>query len=210
MVKLKVCGMREERNIREVADVGLDYLGFIFYPQSPRYVGDAFEMPVLPSPVKRVGVFVNESTEKMLEKMNFYMLDYLQLHGDETPEQCENLKHRGARVIKAFAVDENFHFRDTHAYNHCVDYFLFDTKGKHYGGNARVFDWSMLLKYNQRVPFFLSGGIGPDNLERLANKPFGNLNLHAVDINSAVEVSPGQKNVAKIIQTKEILTSLNS
>lgn len=205
MVQLKVCGMREAENILQVAMLHPAYMGFIFYPKSPRYVGDNFEIPTgVPSTIKRVGVFVNESTEKMIDKVQQLGLDYLQLHGRESAKQCAELKKAGIKIIKVFSVDDTMDFDSTEPYKGIVDFFLFDTKGKYHGGNAKTFNWDVLKKYDQQVPFFLSGGIGHDNIS--LNR-FEGMNLHAVDVNSGVEIQPALKDIHKINSIKLILDS---
>jgi phosphoribosylanthranilate isomerase len=202
-IKLKVCGMREASNVLEVSELRPDYMGFIFYSASPRYVGDHFQMPEALSPeTKRVGVFVNESTEVIIRKITDFRLDYIQLHGDEPAEQCRELR-KYSGIIKAFSVDENMDFAATNPYREEVDFFLFDTKGKYYGGNARAFDWDILRKFDQKVPFFLSGGLNADNMGSVGK--LSGLNLHAIDINSGVEVKPALKDLNKIRAIKEIL-----
>lgn len=188
MIKLKVCGMRDPANIKAVGDLHPDYMGFIFYDKSPRYVGEDFSITV----PNAVGVFVNESTEKILAKG----VDIVQLHGNESPAQCLELKLRGIQVIKVFPVDDDFDFDTTKEYESVADFFLFDTKGKFYGGNAYPFDWNKLNEYNQAKPFFLSGGLNSQNLMNL--DLLRGMNLHAIDVNSGVEDSPGVKNIEKI------------
>lgn len=194
---IKVCGMRDHQNIMQVASLSPQYLGFIFYPHTPRFVGWDFIVPHdLPATIKRVGVFVNESSEVIVTKAKALGLDLIQLHGNESVIQCEELKSTGLNVIKVFSVDDNFDFDTTDPFKKVVDYFLFDTKGKYYGGNARTFNWSVLNKYKQEVPFFLSGGLSPENTGNLAE--ILKMNLHALDLNSGVESSPGIKNPEKI------------
>jgi len=196
-VKIKVCGMRESDNIRDVAALHPDYMGFIFYEPSPRFVGHDFMVSLqLPSSIKRVGVFVNHSIDFVMVAMKMNQLDYAQVHGDESVAYCEALKQQGVNVIKVFRVDDDFDFNSTKPFESVADYFLFDTKGKLYGGNARPFDWNLLSHYNQVVPFFLSGGIQVENIQALKN--LSGLNLHAIDINSGVEERPGFKSVSKI------------
>jgi phosphoribosylanthranilate isomerase len=203
-MKLKVCGMKDRDNILEVAALGIDYVGFIFYAKSPRYVGEEFELPAgFPQGIKRVGVFVNEDVEKMLNLGKRLKLDYFQLHGHEPVEVCKRLKEEGYGVIKVFSVGDDFDFSITGPYTAVVDYFLFDTKGKYYGGNAQVFNWELLRKYGQQVPFFLSGGLNPDNLAGLS--ALEGMNIHALDVNSGVELSPGVKDVEKIKALKSRL-----
>jgi phosphoribosylanthranilate isomerase len=205
MVKLKICGMRDVRNIQDVAALGTDYMGFIFYQKSPRYVGDNFSVPSLVDPVKRVGVFVNESSEVMLKKVEELKLDYLQLHGQESVRQCEELRMSNVNLIKVFSVDDQFGFEKTKPYKGIADFFLFDTKGKYHGGNAISFNWNILERYDQETPFFLSGGIGPDNIREV--QTLKEMNIHAVDINSGVEVTPGVKDILKINEVKRLLNS---
>lgn len=203
-IKIKVCGMREADNIRDVAALNPDYMGFIFYEHSPRHVGSDFIIPEkFPSTIERVGVFVNHSISFVREAMDTYQLDYAQLHGDESVLYCSELKAHGISIIKVFRVDEDFDFSITEHFEQVADFFLFDTKGKLYGGNAKPFDWNLLNQYNQALPFFLSGGIHPENVQELKN--IASLNLHAVDVNSGVEDHPGLKSVSKI---SEIINQL--
>lgn len=207
-ILLKVCGMRERQNILEVASVQPDYLGFIFYDASPRFVGHEFEMPVFPAPIRKVGVFVNESTETMLSIVQRYELDLLQLHGSESPRQVAELKKEGIKIVKVFSVDDGFDFGLTKPYEDIADFFLFDTKGKYHGGNAKRFNWDLLEKYSQRVPFFLSGGIGPQNVSEIA--ALKQMNIHALDINSGVESAPAIKDLSRVTKVKVELTKINN
>ncbi len=206
MVKLKICGMRDASNMLEVGKLLPDYMGFIFYPPSPRYVGEDFQIPVgLNNAIHRVGVFVNEQVDRMIELRARHNLSHVQLHGDESVAVCEQLKQEGVGVIKVFRVDEAFDFSVTRPYKKVVDFFLFDTKGKHYGGNAQVFDWSILDQYDQEIPFFLSGGLTVENIQHVQRLKL--MNLHALDLNSGVEDSPGAKNVLLI---KEVIKKLEN
>lgn len=198
--------MRDPSNIIDVLALRPDYMGFIFYKDSPRYVGEEFEMPVLPSSIQKVGVFVNEQTDQIVRKVSDYRLDLVQLHGNETVDQCKKLKDAGIEIVKAFSVDENFNFEAVDPYKNYVRFFLFDTKGKYYGGNASTFDWSLLRKYDQSVPFFLSGGISSENVKD--TKQFSNLNIYALDVNSGVEVVPAFKDVQKIKQLQQTINAL--
>ncbi|HOY49614.1 MAG TPA: phosphoribosylanthranilate isomerase [Chryseolinea sp.] len=198
-VKLKICGMRDANNIMEVASLKPDYFGFIFYPKSPRFVADDFILPVKLSPdILRVGVFVNETSSAIIEKAKTYPLDYIQLHGSETPEQCQALRQLGLGIIKVFSVGDDFDFEITKPYKSVADYFLFDTKGKHHGGNASTFNWDLLKQYDQDIPFFLSGGLSPENMNEVAK--LDGMNIHALDVNSGVEASPGVKDISKLKQ----------
>lgn len=189
--------MRDHNNIAQVASLSPDYLGFIFYPHSPRFVGWDFRVPQeLPDIVKRVGVFVNETSEEILLRAKVVGFDHVQLHGNEPVSQCVELKEAGLKVMKVFSVGEDFDFHVTKEYKPVVDFFLFDTKGKYYGGNAKTFDWNILAQYDQEIPFFLSGGLSPENIEAVGN--LSEMNVHALDLNSGVEASPGLKDAAKI------------
>lgn len=207
-LKIKICGMRHPENIREVASLQPDYLGFIFYAPSPRFVGMDYVIPELPSPIKRVGVFVNETETVILDTIKKMKLDAVQLHGAESPELCAAIKSHGVEVIKSFSVDDTFDFAKTNPYEDAVDFVLFDTKGKYYGGNAVTFNWSVLERYNQKIPFFLSGGISVDNVSGI--EKLMHMNLHALDINSGVEDAPALKNIQKIKQLKEQLSAVRN
>ena len=206
-MKLKVCGMRDEKNIREVAALSPDYMGFIFYRASPRYVGDEFEMPVIDHSIKKVGVFVNATTEEILAKAVIHDLHFVQLHGRESVEQCNELRQHNTLIIKAFSVDDKFDFQHVRQYHGAADYFLFDTKGQYFGGNATRFDWRILTLYDQQTPFFLSGGLRPENIGEV--KILKDMNIHAIDINSGVEISPASKDLSKIQQVIDSLNEVN-
>ena len=198
-MNIKVCGLRDAENLKEVAALNPDFVGFIFYDQSPRFVGDGLDVDVvraLPRSIRKVGVFVNASPESIIRNVKKYDLQYVQLHGTETPDFCKNLKMRGLNIIKAFRVDELFNFSMLNNYKNQCDFFLFDAKGEQPGGNGFAFDWSLLNKYDNDKPFFISGGIGVDNLADL--EQIRHLKLYGIDINSQVEVSPGMKDVEKI------------
>ena len=188
--------MRDSSNINELAKLNPDYMGFIFYPKSKRYADDVLEMEVLealPNSIKKVGVFVNNSTEEVDEMMKKYAFDLVQLHGDESPEVCKEVKDLGYTVVKAFGVDESFDFDSLEPYKSYCDFFLFDTKGKDYGGHGITYDWTILEKYDQSVPFFLSGGLSADNIAEV--KQLSKLNIHAVDVNSKFEIEPALKDI---------------
>ena len=142
-LKIKVCGMREAQNIEAVSQLGIDMTGFIFYEKSPRYCNSVCQTELL-----KVGVFVNAQIPEVLEKVGEFQLDYVQLHGDENPEYCADLKSVWAsiKIIKAFSVNEDFDFEKTTEYEGVCDLFLFDTNGKNRGGNGVVFDWDLLKK----------------------------------------------------------------
>ncbi|MDP2337932.1 MAG: phosphoribosylanthranilate isomerase [Bacteroidota bacterium] len=198
-LKIKVCGMRDPENSSGVAVALPDFMGFIFYPKSKRFVGFGPSPDVLaavPDSVKKVGVFVDETPEKVLEICHNWKLDVVQLHGNETPEFCQQIRETGITVFKAFSVDESFNFSKLKAYSGVCDYFLFDTKGQLPGGTGQKFNWALLEKYKGEVPFFLSGGIEPDDLEDIRN--FTHPQCFGIDINSGFEISPALKDVEKV------------
>lgn len=177
--------MRDPQNIIDVGGLHPDFMGFIFYTKSPRYIGDLDPKVIksLPKQIKRVGVFVNETIETIEKIMLRYSLDYVQLHGDETPQFCTTLKQK-FRVIKATTIDK------AHLYEKCVTYLLFDTPTPQYGGSGERFDWQELKKYKGATPYFLSGGISIEHIDEIKK-----MNLFAVDLNSRFEISPANKNV---------------
>ena len=195
-IKIKVCGMKYPQNILEVEKLLPDFIGFIFYEKSKRLV-DEETFFVETQNIKRIGVFVNETIEVILDKINQNQLDGVQLHGDELPQFCELIKPKSL-VIKAFQVDENFDFNQLEAYRKYVDYFLFDTKSsdENRGGTGKKFNWNVLENYKLSVPFFLSGGITNEDIEAIKN--FYHPQLYGVDINSGFEESPAVKNIEKI------------
>lgn len=198
--------MKDAKNIMDVASLSPDYMGFIFYSKSPRFVGEDFLLPNdFPGSIKKVGVFVNETTDQIKSIVSGRKLDFVQLHGDETVRQCDELKAEGIKIIKVFSIHDQFDFSVTKAYKKSSDYFLFDTKGKYYGGNARAFDWRVLHRYDQEIPFFLSGGLSPENIIQVGE--LRSMNIHALDVNSGAEVSPGLKSIEKI---KQVVTILNN
>lgn len=188
-MKIKVCGMRETENIREVAALGIDMMGFIFWPKSKRYVSE--KPAYLPANCKRVGVFVDASMEDIQQHIQDYQLDIIQLHGHESPNSIRELS--GVGIIKAFNIATAEDLDQTKPYAGIVDYFLFDTKGKLVGGNGEQFDWSILEAYDGETPFLLSGGIGPDDAERI--KVFHHERCIGIDLNSRFELAPALKDV---------------
>ncbi|MDR2138753.1 MAG: phosphoribosylanthranilate isomerase [Tannerella sp.] len=197
---IKVCGMSEAENIRAVARLDADWLGFVFYPASPRCVpeGDARATVIRQCMKTKVGVFVNAGMEEMLEKAARYGLDYLQLHGCESPSLCELLRQAGYRVIKAFPVATTADLEQTAAYESCAAYFLFDTKCDTCGGSGKRFDWRTLEAYTGRTPFLLGGGLRPESAEELLR--FRHPQWTGVDLNSGFETAPALKHVARLEQ----------
>ena len=190
---IKVCGMREPENIRAVEALGIDLMGFIFWPPSSRYVGE--KPSYLPRNCRRVGVFVDAALPDILTAVQDFRLDMIQFHGHESPEAIAALKARipGVRVVKSLAVAGLEDLEQTEAYADVCDAFLFDTKGRLPGGNGRQFDWSVLQRYQGRLPFLLSGGIGPDDAQRI--RAFQVPGCIGIDLNSRFETEPGLKDV---------------
>ena len=184
--------MRDAENIREVEALRPDWMGFIFWPKSSRYVSKFPEdMPVC---CKRVGVFVDEDINRVKHTAEDYALDIIQLHGSESSEYARQL--REWEVIKAFNIATADDFEATKPYEDIVDYFLFDTKGKSVGGNGEKFDWGVLADYVGKTPFLLSGGIGPDDAERI--KSFHHPKCIGIDLNSRFELAPALKDISKL------------
>lgn len=209
-VKLKICGMKLPDNIQAVAALRPDYLGFIFFRDSKRFVDGLTPSFVknLPTEIRRTGVFVNEELNKVAELAVLYGLNAVQLHGQEPAKYCIALKgllaDAGIELIKAFGVNEQFDFSTLNAYSNVVDYFLFDTQTPDHGGSGKTFNWALLENYKLSKPFFLSGGIGPDHMEQL--KQINDPRLYAVDINSRFELAPGLKNTDQLKDFKNKLT----
>lgn len=201
-MKLKVCGMQETENIAALASLQPDYMGFIFWEPSKRY---CTTVPTdIPKHIKKVGVFVDETTKQVKEKVKLFGLDTVQLHGDESPRQCAALLNL-CEVIKAFRIGPDFDFKTLTPYqDHCT-YFLFDTQGPLPGGNGTAFDWKLLAGYTLDTPFFLSGGIGLGHVEAIAEIRKRNLPIHALDINSQFESKPGVKKIEKIEKFKQLV-----
>ena len=204
---VKVCGMRDAVALAEVAALGPDFLGFIFAPKSPRFVGEALApelVRALPPSIWKVGVFVNETTENMLAIAKRFGLAAVQLHGQETPAQCEELSEAGLLVMKAFSVGQAVDFAALLPYVPYCDFFLFDTKGAAPGGNGAIFDWNLLSGYNLPVPYFLAGGLGLEHAAELAVLRLPG--LVGVDLNSGFETAPGVKDAGRLAQ---MLTQLH-
>ena len=186
-IRFKVCGIRLPTQAQTLS-TEVDMLGFIYYPKSPRSLTEAPET----TGVNRVGVFVNETIEHVLSIAQRDQLNFVQLHGDESPEYCRTIRE-SINVIKAFGVDSSFNFERLHAYAKVVDLFLFDTKTSEYGGSGIRFDWSVLNKYQDPTPFILSGGIDSNGASMIKN--LKHPRLYGIDINSKFELAPGNKDI---------------
>ena len=197
-MKIKVCGLKKADNLKAVAVLAPDFMGFICYGPSPRYIADlqGGALASIPKNVIKTGVFVNESLETIKRLINQFGFNAVQLHGNESPEFCAALREKTI-VLKAFGMDESFDFDQLDAYKDSVDYFLFDTKTSIHGGSGKTFNWDILQQYKLNVPFFLSGGLSMDNLaevEKIKHPAF-----YGVDLNSRFETAPGIKDI-KLLQ----------
>jgi phosphoribosylanthranilate isomerase len=209
MIRLKICGMKNPQNIKEVAALNPDYMGFIFYQDSKRYV-DNLEPAILselPQNISRVGVFVNHDLIEVVQIANRYSLNLLQLHGDESVEYLRALKQQlkgsNIQLIKAFGIDENFNFSSIDPYEELVEYFLFDTQTVGHGGSGKQFNWELLKNYLLNKPYFLSGGIGLERIEEI--KKIDDKRLFAIDVNSRFEIQPGLKDCNKLKEFKNAI-----
>ena len=196
---VKVCGMRDAANIRQLEALGIDWMGMIFWPKSKRYVSTP---PVyLPQHVRKVGVFVDASLDAIRQHVEDYQLDIVQLHGQESPETLKALKP--LTLTKAFNIATPEDLQKTEPYEGLADYFLFDTKGKSVGGNGEKFDWSVLDSYQGETPFLLSGGIGSEDAQDV--KTFHHPKCIGIDLNSRFEAEPGLKDITKLKQFLEAI-----
>ncbi len=192
-MKIKVCGMKFSENRQAVEKLPVDFLGFIFYPESKRYVGKVTEAGLFNSAKNKVAVFVDENLFEMMGLAKNLEFEYIQLHGKENPRTCRIVKQQGFKVIKAFNLNEDFDFSALKAYDRSVDFFLFDTKSKLPGGSGKKFNWEILDRYKGKKPYFLSGGISPEDAAKI--KQLDHPSLYGIDLNSGFESEPGLKNV---------------
>lgn len=197
-MKLKVCGLKYTDNIRQIAELNPDFMGFIFYEASKRFVGHDFIMPEISADIKKVGVFVNADQEYILARVKQHGLDLVQLHGNESPGFCEQIsKH--VNIIKAVGLDEEFDFKSLNEYKKCCSYFLFDYKTENYEGSAKPFNPELLKKYDNTLPFFIAGGM---DLEKFRNVDLLKIDPYCIDVGNRMEIKPGYKDIIKIIQIK--------
>lgn len=207
--------MKNPQNIADIAALNPDYLGFIFYEKSKRYVGEDFDEATTyhlsteksgqAKGIKKIGVFVNASLEYVSSKVEKYDLDLVQLHGEESVDFCIDIQkmNPNVKIIKVFSIGQIFDFQQLEPYKPYCDYFLFDTKGKEEGGNGFAFNWEVLKDYDNEKPFFLSGGLSLENVDKV--KELGDLNIVAIDVNSGFEVEPGLKDVEKVKRLIEMM-----
>jgi len=208
-MKIKVCGLKDPENIKAVTALSPDYMGFICYGLSPRFIAGLSPgvLGSLPASVYKTAVFVNENMETINAMIDTFNFNAIQLHGSESPEFCNDLRKR-VTVLKAFGIDENFDFNNLNAYVNNVDLFMFDTKTDIYGGSGKTFDWNILANYQLDVPFFLSGGLSLDNLEEVKN--IHHPQFYGVDLNSRFETSTGVKNIKQLKKAFAIIKQLNT
>jgi len=206
-LQLKVCGMRNPGNIQDLVESQPHFIGLIFYKKSSRYVlleENRDTIKAIPPAIKRVGVFVNEPLENLFQLVNDYGLDYVQLHGGESREYCSQVKQKGIQVIKVFSIENQLPIEKLGEFEDLVSYFLFDTKTPLYGGSGQVFNWEILADYPSKVPYFLSGGIGVDELNNILLDKYPGLAV--IDVNSKIEIKPGFKDIDKVNEMKQIMT----
>ncbi|SDL67396.1 phosphoribosylanthranilate isomerase [Daejeonella rubra] len=212
-MKIKVCGMRDPDNIVDLAQLKPDYMGLIFYPQSKRFAGnpDKSVLSSLPDSIKLTGVFVNEKIEEIIQKVDEYDLNAVQLHGSESDLFCKQLRDmlnlrmpiKKIEIIKAFGIFPGFDFNELKPFNDVVDYFLFDTKTAAHGGSGIMFDWKILDQYKGQKPYFLSGGLSPENIPEISN--LGLEYLYGIDLNSKFELEPGLKDINSLKSAFELV-----
>ena len=208
-MKIKVCGLRDPANIKALEALKPDYMGFICYDKSSRYIGgmDDDQLVHISNDIIKTGVFVDEDADSISKLIYKYKFDAIQLHGSESPEFCGLFRHE-VQVIKAFGIDESFDFTKLNAYKNNVDFFLFDTKTAAHGGSGQTFDWKVLNRYEMDVPFFLSGGLSLDNMSEV--NQIDHPAFYGVDLNSKFEVLPALKDIQKLTQAFNIINTFNS
>lgn len=201
-MKIKVCGMKYSDNIAQLAQLPIHLMGMIFYSKSPRYIDklsdgeiQSISQVTTHASIDRVGVFVNEDIETVKQMIDKYLLDMVQLHGNESPEYCKEL-NKIIPVIKAFSIGDASDLEQTKEYQGIWGYFLFDTKTSQYGGSGQKFDWSILNSYKGKTPFLLSGGITVEDAESI--KAIKHPKFYGVDINSRFEIEPALKDIKQI------------
>ena len=206
--------MKYPDNILEVSQLLPDYMGFIFWEKSSRFFDG--ELPELPQSIQKVGVFVDATLDEIILKIKKYNLNLIQLHGKESVSFCldlktetKNLKQNQIEIIKVFSILDDFDFSILNDYETVCNYFLFDTKGKLPGGNGIIFDWKVLEKYPSTKPFFLSGGIGIEEIASVKQLLKTNLPIHSIDINSKFEIEPGLKNIQLLKDLKININELS-
>jgi phosphoribosylanthranilate isomerase len=193
-MKLKVCGMKFSENITEIESLKPDFMGFIFYKKSKRFFDES--KLILNDKINRVGVFVNQEINEVIDNIKKYKLDYVQLHGEEDVRYCLSIKSI-CKVIKVFKIDDTFNFDKVKKFENVSDYYLFDTKTNLHGGSGKKFNWEILKNYNSKKYFFLSGGISENDIEEI-KKIRKIYPIIGIDINSKFELPNLKKDRAKI------------
>ena len=205
-MNIKVCGITQMKQLQQLDGLDIAFAGLIFHKDSPRYIGDKIDKKELKAAdldLRKVGVFVNASYDEIMEAVDDYSLDVVQLHGEESPDLCEDLSEE-TEVIKSFSIDGKTPVDELVAeYDEVCDYYLFDAAGDHYGGNGVQFDWTLISKSKIEKPFFLSGGIGLQDVDKV--KKFKHPDYYGIDINSKFEKEPGVKDMALILQFRQAL-----
>ena len=203
---VKVCGMKYADNIRLLDEAKIaQWMGFIFYPKSPRYVSEP--PSYLPQYSQRVGVFVNASIDDILAHHADYQFNLIQLHGNESPDYCQRLRtqlnkdtqapqSKAIQLIKALPVSSMTAYHAVPPYIGSIDYLLFETPTTKYGGTGTKFDWSLLNSYQGPLPFLLTGGIGPDDAQQIC--AIRHPQFCGIDLNSRFETAPAKKDIAAL------------
>lgn len=206
-MEIKVCGMRDPENIRELIDqVKPDWMGLIFYPKSPRFVSYQSANQIAGLPIKKVGVFVNEEEDQILKRIKDFDLSAVQLHGQETPGFVESLsKKTSAEIWKVISVRDQINWQSLKGYLPFVSKFLFDTATSAHGGSGQKFDWTILETYPYDKGFLLSGGLDEDSVEEISALVDKLPQLQGVDLNSRFEDAPGVKNIEILKKFKKRL-----
>ncbi|MCH7413546.1 phosphoribosylanthranilate isomerase [Belliella sp. R4-6] len=209
-MKLKVCGMRSEENIRElIAQINPDWMGLIFYPKSPRFVPQNLADSIVDLPIKKVGVFVNASLDEIKTSIRDFGIQIIQLHGEESLEFTKLVKEdTGLEIFKVFSIKDDIDWKTLEVFVPFVDYFLFDTFTKGYGGSGKTFDWEVLKNYPFEKPFLLSGGLSIENIPDIQKLKLEIPQLLGLDINSKFEIDPALKEIGKIREFKERISSV--
>jgi len=210
-MEFKVCGMKYEDNMEAIAALNPNYMGFIFWEPSSRFFEN--KIPHIPPNIKKVGVFVDADIHSIMEKINTHDLNAIQLHGNESSTYCKELKqaleqnNNTIAIIKAFALRDTFDFTVLNPFENVCDYYLFDTKGALPGGNGYTFDWGILKDYPSTKPYFLSGGIGPNEIEQVLDflKTPAATYCKVLDLNSKFETAPGLKDKETLQEFKKTL-----
>ncbi|GGD31270.1 phosphoribosylanthranilate isomerase [Flavobacterium orientale] len=207
-MKLKICGMNNQENTLSISELQPDFLGFIFWKDSIRFCEEIIEN--IPDDILKVGIFVDADYNDIVDKVIAHKLNLVQLHGNESPDFCTEIRKTNIKVIKSIKIDNELNFNELNYNKDCVDYFIFDTKGELPGGNGTTFEWEILNDYNEDIPFFLSGGISLNDWPKLEKflQSKAAKNCFAIDINSQFEEEPGIKNKQKIKEFQEKLNQM--